>query len=113
MQGLGVLAAVFLVFIFAIWAGKTEGQTRALAFLTIVIANLSLIIANLSSGNPFKVFANGNKAFRFIFLATLITLTLVLCVPALRSIFHFDPIAASDIIPAIAAGVLGASGWRR
>jgi Ca2+-transporting ATPase len=108
MQGLGVLAAVFLVFLFAIWSGRSEGQTRALAFLTIVIANLSLIIANLSSGNPFKVFANGNKAFRFIFLATLITLTLVLCVPALRSVFHFDPIAASDIIPAIAAAVLGA-----
>ena len=107
MQGLGVLAAVFLVFLFAIQSGRSEGQTRALAFLTIVIANLSLIVVNLSSGNPLKVFTNGNKAFRFIFLATLITLTLVLCVPALRSVFHFDPIAASDIFPAIAAAVLG------
>lgn len=108
MQGLGVLAAVFFVFIFAIWAGKTEGQTRALAFLTIVIANLALIVVNLSAGNPFKVFTNGNKAFRFIFFGTLATLALVLCVPALQNVFHFDPINIPDIIPAILAGIAGA-----
>jgi len=108
MQGLGVLVAVFFVFFLAVYSGRTEGQTRALAFLTIVIANLSLIVANLSAGNPLKVFTNGNKAFRFIFIGTLATLALVLFLPLLREVFHFDPVGISDILPAIIAGILGA-----
>ncbi len=108
LQGLGVLVAVFIVYMAALHSGQSEGQIRALSFVAILVANLFLIVANLSWGNPFKVFINGNRAFLWVFAAALMMLVAVLLYPPLRQVFHFDPVMPADLARAAALGVLGA-----
>jgi Ca2+-transporting ATPase len=108
LRGLGVLAAVFAVFAFEIKTGQTEGAARAATFAAIVFANLGLIMTSMSQGNFRKLFTNGNKPFRYIFFSALAMLALVLYVPALRQVFHFDPIGAADLALAFLAAALGA-----
>lgn len=108
LQGIGVMVAVFALFFYEVWVGEPEGYARAVAFCATVFANLALIVTNLAQDNPLKVFTNGNKAFRWIFSGTLIMLALILFVPFLRQIFHFDPIGISGIILSLTVGILGA-----
>lgn len=108
LRGLGVLAAVFAIFVYQIGSGQSESAARAAAFAAIVFGNLGLITASLSKGRFWKVFANGNRAFRFIFFGALAMLLLVLYVPALRLVFHFDPIGLGDLAWAFFAGIIGA-----
>lgn len=108
LQGIGVLASVFVIFMISIDAGKTDDQVRALTFTAIVVANLALIIANLNWNNPLKVFTNGNRAFRWIFASALAMLAAVLTFEPLMEIFHFQTVGLGDLGLAALAGIIGA-----
>ena len=108
LRGIGVLAAVFVVFYFAVNSGRTENAARAITFAAIVFANLGLIMTSMAPGRFWKLFVNGNKAFRGIFFGALAMLALILYVPVLRAVFHFDPISLFDLALAFAAGTVGA-----
>ena len=108
LQGFGVLAAVFIVFMLSYRAGNAEGQVRALSFTAIVVANLCLIVANLSWGNPFKALFNGNRALLWIFISASVMLAVVLTFEPMMEIFHFDPIGIKDFTVAALIGMAGA-----
>jgi Ca2+-transporting ATPase len=107
LQGVAVLAASFGVLVGALYAGRSEAEIRTLTFATIVFANLMLITTNLSwSKNFFRILSNGNRMLQLILVGTLTTLSLILTVPALRSLFHFAPIGWLGVMTAFLAGFL-------
>lgn len=110
-QGLSALAAVVIVFIWALYYGsKNEDEARTLAFITLVIANLMLIVVNLSwSGGLRSILKINNKALWFVVGGALLSLVLVLSIPFLRELFHFSLIHADDLLIVALAGVLSVS----
>ena len=106
-QGLSVLAVVFVVFLLALFYGKSEIDARTLTFTTLVIANILLIISNLSLNQLMikKLFSN-NIALRLVIVGAIFSLAMVLYVPILRSLFHFSVLHIDDLMIASFAGII-------
>lgn len=107
LQGMSILAVVFLVFVFALYQRKGEDDARTLAFATLVFANLMLILTNLSwSQNIFAIVKGKNPTVVWIISGTVLALLLVLYVPFLRNLFHFSLLTLDEIVVALASGVV-------
>jgi len=106
LQGVSVLAVVFIVFIWALYIGKSETEARTLAFTSLVFANLMLIFTNLSwTQSLWQIVRNGNRALWFVVVGALIALLAVLYLPFLRDLFHFQYMHLDDLVIAIFAGI--------
>lgn len=106
LQGLSVLAVVFAVFIFSLRLNMGEDESRALAFATLVFANIFLILTNLSwSKNLFKIVRTRNSALWWVLTVAVAALLAVLYVPFFRSLFHFAVLSPGDLSMAFACGV--------
>ncbi len=107
MLGLGVLAAVALMFSGLLARGATEGEARAAAFATLVCGNLALILANRSSHlTSVELLTRPNAAQWWIFGGTLAALAAALYVPVAAQVFRFEALAAADLALAAAAGFI-------
>jgi Ca2+-transporting ATPase len=99
LQGVSVLAVVFIVFLFALHLGKSEVEARTLAFTTLVFANLFLIITNLSwSQSLVSIVRTKNQALWFILTGALLALMAVLYIPFLQNLFHFSILHGKDLV---------------
>jgi P-type Ca2+ transporter type 2C len=106
LQGISVLAVVFLIFIWALYAGRGEEQARTLAFATLVFANIMLIITNLSwSKNLIGILRSRNPALWWVLFGTLTALLLVLYLPVLRELFHFEQLRPEDLLITFLGGM--------
>ena len=107
-QGLSVFAAVYLVFLYSLFVGKSgDLEARTLAFATLVFANLMLIITNLSwKKNILEIMRVPNKALWWVIGGVLIALFVVLYIPFFRDLFHFDILHWDDLLLAFAGGVI-------
>jgi Ca2+-transporting ATPase len=111
-QGIVVMILVSLVFGMAHWRGMADGEARAIAFTALVIANLGLIMTNRSWTRTIKdTLKTPNRALWWVLGGTVVFLALILYVPALRHIFHFDqggsgPLGAVDVLIAVGTGIL-------
>jgi Ca2+-transporting ATPase len=107
LQGSAVLAITLLIYLWTLNQGRGELEARALAFTTLVIANLGLILSNrfwstnIISGLRFR-----NKALYVIIAFNIVLLGLVLFVPVLRDLFHFGPLHPNDLVICLGAGIL-------
>ncbi|MFH0856030.1 MAG: cation-translocating P-type ATPase [Candidatus Omnitrophota bacterium] len=107
LQGISVLAVVFIVFIFSLYSNKGELEARTLAFATLVFANIMLIITNLSWSQGFtKILKSDNRALWWVVSAALIALASVLYVPVLRNLFHFAFLTADDLAVTFLSGAV-------
>jgi Ca2+-transporting ATPase len=107
LQGLGILAVVFIVFLLALHYGFGEEEARTLAFVIIVFSNLMLIITNLSHRSHFlAILKEKNKSLFWILGSTFATLLLILYVPFLRNLFHFSVLHANDLAVGFAAALV-------
>ena len=110
-QGVGALAAVLGVYLWALTGGRPEAQVRSLAFATLVLTNLLLILVNrswrVSAIASFR--ERRNPAVKYILGAALGILGLVLAVPAARRTFDLGAIPPGDLAIPILAGLLGVS----
>jgi Ca2+-transporting ATPase len=108
LQGLFVLIICTFVFCIAHWRpGISDGEARALAFSTLVIANIGLILTNRSWSRTIgQTLREPNRALWYAIGATVLLLGLALYVPALRSLFHFSKLSFIDVLIAVAAGAL-------
>lgn len=80
---------------------------RALAFSTLVFANLALIISNRSKERlSLKAIRTRNSALWWVIGAALLLLGFSLYLPFFRGLFKFAAPAGSDMLLALAAGVL-------
>jgi Ca2+-transporting ATPase len=106
-QGLLVMAVVGAVFGFALMRGQGERDARALAFSTLIIANLGLILTNRSwSRTILASLRRRNAALWWVVGGAAIFLVFVLAVPALRDLFLFAPLHLDDIALCLGAGTL-------
>jgi Ca2+-transporting ATPase len=106
-QGVAVLATVALVFAIALAGGYGEREARALAFTTLIVANIGLILANRSwSQTMFSRLGSSNRALWWVAGGAAVFLGAALYVPALRSVFRFSRLSAADILLCLFAGAV-------
>ncbi len=107
LQGLGVLAIVFGVFMTAMHEGQGESGARALAFTTLIVANLGLILTNRSwSRTILDSLRSPNRALWWVLGGAVFFLGMVLYVPFLRELFRFNTLHTVDLFICAAAGVI-------
>ena len=112
LQGLGVLAVVLGVYV---WAdGRLpEAEGRAFAFTTLVIANLALIFADRSrTGSLLASLSAPNPILWIVASLTLVFLGLSLYQPFLAELFRFAPLPPGELAAAFGLGIVGVVGMR-
>ena len=104
-QGLAILGIVFAMYGIALARGQGEEEARALAFGTLIVANVGLI---LSSRSRTRTIAGSlrtpNRALWWIIGGAAALLALVLAVPVLRMLFRFSALHPDDIAIFVGAG---------
>ena len=108
MQGLSVLAVLLFIFWISGPSGWNyqENERRALVFSTLVISNLCLILTNRSwTRSIFSMFKEPNAALWWIVGGASIMLAVVLNVPAISELFHFNRLSPFDYIVCLSAGL--------
>ncbi len=111
LQGLSSLLIVVAVYVGSLQAGLSYGQTRALAFATLVLVNLGLILSNRSySRSIFKSLSIHNPSLWWILGGAFAALALVIYIPWLQSVFKFDALSWIQILILLGVGIF-AVGW--
>ena len=107
LQGAAVLLVTMLIFWWNLNQGRGEMLARGMAFTTLVLANLGLILSNrFWSMNILAALRFANRALYIIIFSTLLILGLVLYVPSLRDLFHFELLHADDIFICLGAAIV-------
>ncbi len=118
-QGVGVLSVVLASYA---WGVQTlvEPQARALAFATLVVANLALIFSNRSrTQSLWRTLRVPNLTLWIVAGVTLGMLMLTLYLPGLSQVLHLAPLPVSWLALAFGAGLApvfwfeGLKTWRR
>jgi Ca2+-transporting ATPase len=105
LQGLSVLAVLVVVYLVALKRGQSEVDARALAFTTLIIANVGLIFVNRSWSRLITdTLRSPNAALWWVTGGALAFLGLVLYVPFLQNLFKFSLLHPIDILICVAAG---------
>ena len=108
--GLGVtmLGSVLAVYWWMLHTGRSEGETRALAFAAIVFSNLTLILSCRSPERTiFETLRAPNPALWWVVGGTLGALFAALSVAPIAAMFRFATLAPADVVLAAAAGITG------
>lgn len=106
LQGFIVLAIIMSVFGISLYLGLGELDARALAFTTLVVANISLIFTNRSWTRTILATSEWrNTAIWWVAASTFALLFLVLYVPFFRNLFRFSTLHFVDLLVSLAAGV--------
>jgi Ca2+-transporting ATPase len=107
LQGGIVLLVTFAVYWFGIYRGLEEGETRALSYITLIIANLLLILTNRSwSQSILTSLRSKNRALIWVMGGAVIFLIALLEVPFLRDLFSFDALNLMDILICVGAAAI-------
>lgn len=107
LQGLVILAVVAGMFLLAQSLGKNEEQARALAFTTLVLANLGLIMTDRSwNKNIVQIIKTPNKSLIWVYIGAILLLFIVLYVQFVSSIFLFGRLSIEDLILCIVASAV-------
>jgi len=107
LQGLGVLGVVLAAYA---WADHRlpEGEARAFAFATLVVANLALILSNRSGTEPLWVSLRTPNVTLWGVVGLAVALLLgALYVPWAVGVLHFAPLPVHELAAAFLLGLLG------
>jgi Ca2+-transporting ATPase len=107
LQGLSVFVIVLAVYLGARHLGKGFAEARTLAFTTLIAGNVSLILSNRSWHETILgTFRALNRTLWAVVGGAVGILLLVLYLPFLRRLFHFDLLHVPDIALCLLAGIL-------
>jgi Ca2+-transporting ATPase len=107
LQGAVVLGIILAVYRLSLTLNISEAEARTLTFTTLVIANLGLILTNRNwSTSIFTSFRAHNLALQWILVSAIVFLGLVIYVPFLRDLFHFEILNLTDVLICIGAGTV-------
>lgn len=103
----GLVALVIVLSVFGIAFYRVERiYARTLSFVSLVAANIGLIFTNLSWKNTIvKTLRSKNTALWFVLFAVLVFLALVLYVPFLTQLFHFEFLKPIDLAISFIVGI--------
>ena len=88
-------------------SGRGENEARALAYATLVIANLGLIMTNRSWSRSLLTRGESpNYALLWVIGGGTVFLALALYLPVLRNLFRFSFLHANDIALCLGAGIV-------
>ncbi len=103
-----MFAIVFTVFLYSLRSGHDEYRSRAITYMTLVIANICLILTNRSKTRfAFSKGSFTNRSLMFVIAGTLAILILINTNAFFRNLFNFGPMAIHDMLVCIGAGVAG------
>jgi len=104
-QGIGILIMVFAVYFFGLRMNYSEQEVRALAFTTLIAANIAVILSNRSwTRNIFQIIITPNKTVKYVVGGAAFFLVLVLNVPFLLNLFQFDKISLTESLVCVVLG---------
>jgi len=104
-QGIGILAIVFAVYFFGLRMEYSEKEVRALAFTTLIAANIAVILSNRSwTRNIFQILRTSNKTVKYVVGGATFFLILILNVPFLLKLFQFEKISLNETLICVLAG---------
>ena len=104
LQGFVAFAMVATVFVVAS-RDMPEGQVRAIAFFSLVLAIVSLILVNRSfSASMITAMRRPNPTLLLVLLGVVAMLALTLLWPVARELFRFGPLRWSDLLLTLGAG---------
>jgi len=107
LQGGLLLAIVLVMYGLVLQHGKGAEEARALAFSTLVVANLGLIFVNRSRSRPLlDALTMRNPALWWVTGVTVLLLGLVDGIAPLRALFHFDLLHWNDLALCASASML-------
>jgi Ca2+-transporting ATPase len=107
MQGVGILVFVMGVYLYSYYSGYTEGQIRAMSFITLIVANISVIMSNRSwTRNIFEVLTVRNKAAGWIVSGASLFMILIMNIPFCLTLFQLEKIGIRETMICIIAGIL-------
>jgi len=99
MEGIGALAIIFGVLKITLALGASDGEARAITFVSMVLVNIALIISNLSlSKGIIKTIFSGNKTLFGIIGLSIAGLAAITLTPVLRGFFHFELFHYNDLL---------------
>lgn len=106
LQGASIFAIVLAVFLVALRLGAPGTEARALAFTTLIVANLALILADRSRTRTIlTTLRTPNSALWWVIGGAAVFLALILSVPFLRDLFGFAVLHPIDVLICLAAGI--------
>jgi Ca2+-transporting ATPase len=107
LQGVGVLLILIIIFGFALYRKQGEFDARALAFTTLIVANLSLILTNRSWSRTILATVQApNPALWWVIGGAIAFMGLVLYIPVLRHLFRFSTLHPIDLGICLVGGVI-------
>ena len=99
LQGFVAFAMVAAIFVVAWSRGMPEGEVRALAFFSLVLAIVSLIFVNRSfSTSVIAALRRPNRTLVLVLVGVVVMLFLTLVWPLLSGLFHFGPLHWDDLL---------------
>jgi Ca2+-transporting ATPase len=105
-QGVSALLAILGLYVWALGQGMSVDAARGIAFSGLIAANVFLVLVNRAWGSaPFRGFLRPNPALFAVVAAAGVALGLVLYVPVLERLFHFDAPAPPMLLLALGIGV--------
>jgi Ca2+-transporting ATPase len=106
LQGLSVLIVLLAVFLMSLRRGQGADEARAMAFTTLIVANLGLIFTNRSwTRSILSSLRSRNAALWWVTGGAVAFLALALSVPFFRTLFNFAVLHPDDIAVCVAAGL--------
>jgi Ca2+-transporting ATPase len=106
LQGGSVLVVLVGVFATAYYSGHGEFDARALAFTTLMVANLSMILTNRSwSRTILETLKAPNPALWWVIAGGAGFLSVILSVSWLRRLFGFSILHGDDLLVALVSGL--------
>ncbi len=108
LQGISVFAIVAAIYYTTCCAvAKGMMEARAIAFTSLIFANLALILSNRSwSERSMNILSPPNRALWWVVGGALVFLAAVLYVPFLRRLFSFSILHFGDIMICLGVGVI-------
>ncbi len=106
LQGTVVFVVVLAIFIYALASGHNEPRSRAITYITLIIANICLIFTNRSRTK--FAFSRGNFNNKSLILVVVGTLMVLVCINSIeffRTLFGFGPVDFHDILICLVSGI--------
>jgi Ca2+-transporting ATPase len=106
VQGVSIFLVTLAVFAASQEMRLPSGESRAMAFTSLIVANLALILSNVSrSRSIITTLRTPNRAMWLVVGGAFIFLGLVLCIPFLSQLFKFARLGPVDLSISVGAGL--------